>query len=201
MTQLPLKEKILKLASRGFFIKFFFFVFVIIKLNEGKLIFLINIKYYLNGKVVAVCIVYDNTWEFLMTFWWHIWCLLATKNSFSSWRLFPSGATLWFVIGRFSPPYFLSLPLKICADHSKFHSCPLSYWYFNLNFYSFDFDFFVIGLFFKKIICFQFYLSIPIYDIYLFFNLILIILIFWVFLLNRFFFSISPFNKKFIVFL
>jgi len=60
MTQLPLKAKILKLASRSFFIKFFF-VFVIIKLNEGKLIFLINIKYYLNGKVVAVCIVYDNT--------------------------------------------------------------------------------------------------------------------------------------------
>jgi hypothetical protein len=131
----------------GVFSLSFVFVFVIIKLNEGKLIFLINIKYYLNGKVVVVCIVYDNTWEFLMTFWWHIWCLLATKNSFPSWRLFPSGATLWFVIGEFFSLSFLSLPLKICADYSKFHSCPLSYWYFNLSFYSFDFDFLLLVFF------------------------------------------------------
>jgi hypothetical protein len=50
-------------------------------------------------------------------------------------------------------------------------------------------------------ISFQFHPSIQIYSILIFFNFILILFIFLVLLLKLFFFSISPFNQRFIVFI
>ena len=150
--------------------------------------------------MVAVCIVYDNTWEFLMTFWWHIWCLLATKNSFPSWRLFSSRAILWFVIGGFPPLLFSLFPSKFVLTIQNFIAVLLVI-DISISVFIFLILIFCYWSFFKKIYLFSILSFNPnLWYIYIF-NLILIILIFWVFLLNRFFFSISPFNKKFIVFL
>jgi hypothetical protein len=76
----------------------------------------------------------------------------------------------------------------------------MCYFFFNLVFI-FLIWIFVFLPFCTNFISFQFHPSIQIYSILIFFNFILILFIFLVLLLKLFFFSISPFNQRFIVFI
>jgi len=90
---------------------------------------------------------------------------------------------------------FISSPLKICASHGNIQSFPLIYRDLHFGLYSFGF---CSWLFCKTLICFQFHLSISIYDIF-FSNSVLIFLNFFGFLfLNNCSFQFHPSIKKII---
>jgi hypothetical protein len=74
----------------------------------------------------------------------------------------------------------------------------LFFFLFGFHFFYLNFCFFTL---YTNFISFQFHPSIQIYSILIFFNFILILFIFLVLLLKLFFFSISPFNQRFIVFI
>jgi hypothetical protein len=108
---------------------------------RGDLILINIIK---KSKMIGVYYARLRVWEAFTVFWWYVWCLF--KNSIPPYHW--NHHNIFFLLG-WCMSGVMGWFVKIHARHLKFYKCPLIYWDFNFNPYSFDFLFFFLTLFKK----------------------------------------------------
>jgi hypothetical protein len=124
------------MLHKGVFLFFILFFHIYYQVGRWQFGLLINIKYYINEKIIGARETRTSVWGVPIAFWWCVWLLLMTENTLpleSSWHLLVGVArgdcceTDYHQRGFFF--LFSLLSPKKSRRSSKFHGYPLSYWY------------------------------------------------------------------------